>query len=93
MSRKLYGESTGGGGRGTVDAADSTKVEKLSDEVVVLKRMLKDQGMHVFSELEGMKKQMSQMFDMMQKVMAAASSSAGSAQSQPPKSPSYYVSG
>ena len=38
----------------------------------MLKRMLKEQGMHVFNELEGMKKQMNQMFEMMNKVMAQA---------------------
>ena len=38
----------------------------------MLKRMLKEQGMHVFNELEGMKKQMNQMFEMMNKVMGQA---------------------
>ena len=89
-ARNFYGGSrSGGGGRGgarrTSDAGpDAAKVERLSEEVVVLKRMVHDQGRLVSGELEGMKQQMSQMFEMMQRVLAA---SGPTHQPQPPPSP------
>ena len=72
--------------------AEAATVEKLSDEVHVVKRLVKDQGVHLFGEVEGMKQQMGAMFEMMEKVLGKMGNlGVGVAPSKPAGSP--FVSG
>jgi len=72
--------------------AEASTVEKLSDEVHVVKRLVKDQGVHLFGEVEGMKQQMGAMFEMMERVLGKIGDvGGGSAATKAPGSP--FVSG
>ena len=72
--------------------AEASTVEKLSDEVHVVKRLVKDQGVHLFGEVEGIKQQMGAMFEMMERVLGKIGDvGGGSAAAKAPGSP--FVSG
>ena len=72
--------------------AEASTVEKLSDEVHVVKRLVKDQGVHLFGEVEGMKQQMGAMFEMMERVLGKIGDvGGGSVAAKAPGSP--FVSG